>query len=203
MRYALFLMVLSAFFLGGCNGEAATVAPETTPEQAAATPEGGETGTTAPQGTTPEGEQTPDVLAEAGVTIAPAGTIIAPATEDPNEGQGFTSILYIQTGGLSNMSLTVEVYPDGRVVRNGATSNIPPEQVQQISAALDQLNFFGLQGSFTAAGGKPEEYRYSLTVERADGSSRTINAQDNYTPPELLSMFAMINTLGSGDPTSR
>jgi hypothetical protein len=198
MRYFMCLMLLMVFALTACGGNEAVVPPtmatlEVT-QEVVATPAADVTAEAVP-----DGEQTPDPLQ--GVVIMP-GTLVAPATEDPGASQPFTSVFFIQTGGISNSELTIEVYGDGRVVRNGQSLTVPPEKIQEINAAIQAIGFFGLQGSFTAAGGgSPDTYRYSLSVERADGSSRTINAQDGYTPPELLNIFVLLSDLGLDSPT--
>lgn len=208
MRYISCLMLFTALTLAACGGDNSAVTPEL-PTQASldATQETQpivETpATEVTEGvaeTTPEGEQTPDVLA--GVVIMP-GTVVAPATEDPAVGQPFNSILYIQTGGASNSSLTVEVFADGRVMRNGTQAPITmsPDQIQELNGIIQRINFFSMQGSFTAAGGNASDtYRYSISVERADGSSRTINAQDGLVPTELSELFVILVDAGLDVP---
>lgn len=124
------------------------------------------------------------------------GTVSAPATEDPMAGTPFERILFTRSGGVVGQTLTVEILGDGTVTRNGETSQISPEQVQQITDVLDQLDFFGLQGVFTAPGTGADIYQYSITVDRADGSSRTIKAQDGLTPQQMMALFTVLAEIG-------
>ena len=65
-----------------------------------------------------------------------------------------------------------------------------------LDSLLDQLNFFGLQGVFTAPGTSADTYQYSVTVNRA-GSSRTIQAEDGFTPPELLQFLTLLSSIAT------
>lgn len=157
---------------------------------------------TAPEGATaqpPTAEPTLPVPERRIVTDVPLpipGTLVAaPATEDPEAGTVFTRILYEQSGGLTGQTLTIEVRGDGSVTRNGAASAITPAQVEQLNDILNQLNFFGLQGAFTAPGTGADIITYQVTVERA-GSERTIVAQDGFIPPALGAFFTVLSALG-------
>ncbi|MBI5666443.1 MAG: hypothetical protein HZC41_00425 [Chloroflexi bacterium] len=124
------------------------------------------------------------------------GTIIPPATEDPLAGTPFDRILFTRSGGIAGQTLTIEIRGDGTVIRDGVTSQISPEQVQQITDILDRMNFFGLQGVFTAPGTGADVYQYSVTVER-QGASRTIDAQDGLTPAQLMALITALSEIGA------
>lgn len=123
------------------------------------------------------------------------GTIIPPTTPDPLAGTPFDRLVFTRSGGITGQTLTVEVLSDGTVTRDGTTSRISPEQVKQLSDTLDRIGFFGLQGVFISRGPGADRFQYSLMVERL-GASRTINAEDGYTPPELMALFTVLGQLG-------
>lgn len=185
MRYCSFLVAISLLVLAACNGPtASTATPEPTVVPDTATPE-------------PVQQASPAVV----VSLPPVGEMVSSATEDPEAGLVFDTIFFTQTGGASNVELTIELRGDGTLIRNGETSTVSQEDVLAIDAMLDELNFFGIQGVFAAAAPNPDVYSYSITVERA-GSSLMINAQDTYTPVELKELFAAIINLGqiTGSP---
>jgi hypothetical protein len=152
--------------------------------------------TTVPETATPEPDVQqvePTPIAE--VTLPSLGTIVAPATEDPSAGLIFDLITLTQTGGPSDITLTIELRKDGTLIRNGETSTVSQTDIVAIDTMLDELDFFGLTGVFAAAAPNPDVYAYQITVER-DGASRMINAQDTYSPTELKALFAAIINLG-------
>jgi len=180
MRRILLLAVISLFVLTSCNGQTAptqAVLPTTIPD----TP------------TTEAAQQQATPVIE--ITIPPVGQLIGAATEDPEAGLVFDTIVFTQARGSNPPDLTIELHSDGTLIRNGHTSTVSADQVTAIDTMLDQLNFFGIQGIFEAAAINPDDYVYSITVDRA-GSSRTIDAQDTYTPEELKNLFAAIIALG-------
>lgn len=124
------------------------------------------------------------------------GTLIPPATADTLAGTPFDRILFKRTGGITGQSLTVEILADGTYTRNDASGQLSPEQVQQLTNILDQLDFFGIQGVFTAPGTGADVYQYSVTVDRG-GASRMIDAQDGLTPSELMALFTVLGQIGA------
>lgn len=197
MRYALTCIFLCAALLSGCQNTPPepTLASLPTQETVQSVPDDA---STPPAETTLEvnGDATEDPLVAAGITLPLPGTLLPPATEDPDVNVLFDSILYYQTRGANNEALTVEVYNDGRVVRNGATSSISQEQVMMLQQMLEDMRFFGMQGTFSVPGRNDDIYYYQVTVER-DGAANSITAQDGYTPPELLELFGMLSGLGA------
>ncbi len=188
MRFG-YVVLLIAGLLAACGSP--TTEPTTPPNDQTAP----ESATTQP----PTAEPTLPLPERRIVTDVPLpipGTLIAaPATEDPSAGEIFTRILYEQSGGIAGRSLTIEVRGDGTVTRNGAVSTISPAQVEQLNDIINQLNFFGLQGAFTAPGTSADIITYQVTVERA-GSERTIVAQDGFIPGPLDAFLSVLGTLG-------
>ena len=131
-------------------------------------------------------------------TIEPqaAGTIEQPpATEDPDAGLVFDELYFSQTGGIAGTTLMIYIYPDGRVLRDDVEYRITPEEVSAIDDMLDEMNFFGMQGTFTSAGGGRDTYTYELSVARA-GNTRNIVAEDGLIPPELMQLFSVLLEAG-------
>ncbi len=130
------------------------------------------------------------------VTLPEAGTIVPPATEDPKAGNLFDSVALDRMGGVGAKPLDLILLKDGTLTRDGVKSNVPAEQVKEISDALDKLGIFGLQGVFQGAGTSTDMFTYYLTVER-EGASRTITAQEGFIPPALASLFQTLQQLGA------
>lgn len=187
------VLCLCVSLLAACGGNQTvlpTVAQVEQPTAAAPTTEA----TAAPTVAAP--------TAQAGVAtdqvLLPApGTLVGAATEDPNASQLFDSLLFVRTGGIAGQMLTIQLLGNGTLSRDGVVSQVAADQVMAIVAALDKLNFFGLDGVFTASGSSADTYHYQLTVERL-GDSRTLNAQDGFIPPEMGQLFARISALGGG-----
>jgi hypothetical protein len=133
-------------------------------------------------------------------TAVPTEEVVDPGAEPEVDDGFFDSIIYEQTGGPLDEELRIEVYRDGRLVRNGEELTLPPAEIEALNAALSELNFFGLRGQFVAAGQNPDAYYYSVEVNMSNGDSRTINAQDGHTPQPLLQFFSQLNLLGVDVP---
>jgi hypothetical protein len=200
--------LIGLFFLSACGGNAPATTAPTADSSSVTTDSGG----TAVPATVAGLQATPDFAATQSAeptlivqersfsTDEPPlpipGTIIAPTTPDPDAGLIFDTILLERTGGLAGIPLTVEVKSDGTVTRDGVASTISPDQVTFLDNLLDQLNFFGLQGVFTAPGTSADTYHYALTVTRA-GASRTIRAEDGFIPSEMVQLLSLLSDLGA------
>jgi hypothetical protein len=126
------------------------------------------------------------------------GTIAtALPTEDPDAGLLFDEIYFSQTGG--GTTLVVQVYPDGRVLRDGQQFSIAQDQVVEIDTILDEIDFFGMQSSFTSVGGSPNAYVYEISVSRGD-DSRNVVAEDGLIPPQLQNLFSLLLEAGLTRP---
>jgi hypothetical protein len=212
MRRNLCLILIGTLFLAACGGNAAPTAVLPTVDTSLQT-----SGTVTPGQPTPIGQEptedfaatqaalptsVPQVRsyetdeASSGFTLPIPGTMIAAVTPDPNVGLIFDTVQFVRTGGITGKTLTIDIKSDGSVVRDGVPSTISPDQVTLIDTVIDQLNWFGLDGVFEAPGTSADTYHYSVTVERA-GSSRTINAEDGFTPSELLQFFSLLGSINA------
>jgi len=195
MRRTTSLLILSALFLAACNGG----------------------GSPADDQPTDSGNQNPPPAATQNIVIVTReptledgqlpvplpGTLVASATEDPDIGLVFDHIEFTQTRLSDDSTLTIEIFQDGRVVRDGETLTISEDEIFQIDIIIDELNFFGMQGNFLGpsadSGG---QYRYRVRVERA-GVARAVTAQDGFMPQELKDFLVAIVQAGvPSQPTS-
>jgi hypothetical protein len=135
---------------------------------------------------------------EGELPVAPPGTLVSSATEDPGAAQVFDQIVATQSGGATNMNRFVQVFKDGTVVRDDTRTTVSQEQITAVDTMLDEINFFGLQGAFLGPASDPNSYRYTLTVIRGE-TERMIQAQDGFMPAELERLLATV--LGLGAPT--
>jgi hypothetical protein len=132
---------------------------------------------------------------EGALEVPLPGTLVASATEDPDAGLIFDQITFTMSGGANDTSFTVELLQNGTVTRDGVVSQVGTDVVYEIDAMLDELNFFGLQGSYLGPPADEDVYQYRIEVVRG-GASRLINAQDGYLPTELKALFARLADLG-------
>lgn len=212
MRYGLILALIGILLLAGCAGTpsatpAPTEAPQIVTEVATApapvegTPDLGDNVGMTPRPTLSEIEQ--EIQSFIVATIPPPGTLVVPtlATEEPVS-LLFDSLVFTMEGGPSAAKYRTELYADGRLVRDGVTSQVSPDDVTKIDAMIDAINFFNIEGQFTSPNLQADDFQYSLTINRVD-ANRTLFAQDGLLPPELKSLFAAINDLGRpGRPQS-
>ncbi len=187
----LFLIITCAVFLAACGGNntatPAPVAQQSVPTTSAES-------TPLPIVPTIGPREYSDGTEE--VQLPVPGTIIPPATQDPEAGKLFDSVALNRMGGIAGKELNVMVTSDGSVTRDGVNSSITPDQVKQLSDMLDQMGFFGMQGVFQAPGTSADIFTYRVTVERS-GNSRTVTAQDGYIPPQLADLLQVLLELGS------
>jgi hypothetical protein len=193
-RYAVLLMVI-AVIAAGCGAQQATLPPTADPggptatSASIATPAGPEAGFTQPV------DQALDMTGMA--TPPPAGTavIVTPSTPDPLASIGFTTVEFTQTGGADNVNVYVILRSDGSFTRNDVPGSITADQVAMIDDYINQINFFRISGTFTSANLRPDQYTYSIRVEK-DGAASRIAMQDGLIPPELDRLIEMVGTLG-------
>lgn len=124
------------------------------------------------------------------------GTVTMSETQEADAGLTFTKILYYQTGGDDPTPLTVEVYSDGTMTRNGTQSSISQDQVTMLQALIDQSNFFNINGAFTSAGSSQSVRRYRVSIERSDGSSVALTMEESLVPPVVAPLIVALGTLG-------
>ncbi|MCA9883616.1 MAG: hypothetical protein KC708_11620 [Anaerolineae bacterium] len=118
------------------------------------------------------------------------------ATEDPFPDALFDSIRIIRVGGGEGVEqIELDIRQDGTYVRNGVPGVITPEEVIEIDAQLDELQFFDMTGDMLGPGGDDRAFTYGITVERA-GTRRTVQADDRYMPTILKEFVARILMIG-------
>jgi hypothetical protein len=197
MRMTVFMTILM-LFLGACGGDAAPTSAPTaqTSSDTTAAPTTEVVVPTQPQSGSPVVMERTLVYETGQPTLSAPGTLVAAATPDPDIGLIFDLIQFEQTGGITGETITIELRGDGTLVRNGVASTISQDQVVFIDNMLDQMNFFGITGVFTAPGRGADLLYYILTVERA-GTSVTLRAQDGLIPPELGQLLTLIGSLGA------
>ncbi len=128
------------------------------------------------------------------------GTIQSPpATEDVDVGLIFDEIYFTQTGGRGDIPLVIRIFSDGRVLRDDQPYQITQEEVRAIDDILDEIDYFGMQGTFTSSGGNPNAYTYELSIARGD-DTRNIVAEDGLIPPELMELFSLLLEAGLSRP---
>ncbi len=190
MRRNLPFLLIFVFLLAACGGNptAAPTADNSSVQQPAATVDNSTT--PVPQITTAPRDYGTDLPA-----VSPPGTLIAAVTPDPAAGTVFESLIFNRTGGLAGTPLSIQINGAGVMIRDGVTSQLTADQITQLVATLDSVNFFGLSGIFTSPGTSADAYHYELTVSR-DGSERTLKAEDGFIPAPLVRLFGEISALG-------
>ena len=189
----LFLIIPCAVLLAACGGNAASTATPVPAIQQTA-PTTSATDSALPSEIAPT--KGPREYSTEEVQLPEPGTIVPPATQDPDVGKLFDSVALNRSGGIAGQELNVELTSDGTVTRDGVKSTAPADQVKTISNMLDQMGFFGMKGVFQAPGTSADIYTYNLTVQR-NGTSRTVTAQDGYIPPALADLLQILSQLGS------
>ncbi len=126
-------------------------------------------------------------------TLIPAGIgTIVPPDAPPFS---FDRVIFTQTGGLAGVNVQIDVYADGRVIREGVESEVNAEAITNLARMLETINIFNLSGQFMSPGAAADAFTYSLTVVKG-GSNRTITSQDGYTPQALFDIYDAIRALG-------
>lgn len=193
MRRNLSFLVILALMLAACGGNATTPAPTADTSLSQQNPTAAPTtanSTTAPVATRDYATNQADAA-----LLPPAGTLVISNNPNPDAGMVFDDLTFTRTGGLSGETISITLTGAGVLTRNGVTSQVSSDQITQLVKAIDDMDFFGLDGVFTAPGTSPDAYHYSLTIER-NGSARMINAEDGFIPPELAKMFGLVTALG-------
>jgi hypothetical protein len=193
------LILFAALLLAACQGAPAPTATQASLPTAASLPTNAplETATgipptaTLPQASTPEPRAYNTQEAAANNEIPLPGTLVKSATEDPNANIPFDSVELTRSGGISGKKLTIQIASDGTLDRDGQKIKLTSEQIKRINDQINQLNFFGLQGVFTAPGTQPDVYHYSITVGRG-GEVRAIDAEDGFIPKDLQALIDLL-----------
>ena len=140
-----------------------------------------------PTNTPPESDELP---------IMPAGTLVVSVTEDPEyQGEIFDLIAFRQTGGPTEMDYSFEITGDGRIVTNNNTEGLLSDfDINRLNDAINEINFFGLQGNMLGPAPSSQVYQYRLTIIQAE-RERSITAQDNFMPNEYKQFMGFIRTV--------
>ncbi|MBE2267329.1 MAG: hypothetical protein IAE80_03795 [Anaerolinea sp.] len=184
------MIVMLVMLLAACGGQpepTATPVPPTPIPATDASAGGGIQATSALS----EIQQTV-AFAEPG-TLIPAGVGTMQAPDAPPF--AFDRVLFTQTGGLAGVNIQIDVYADGRVIRNGTESRASEDAITNLNRLLEAINIFNLSGQFMSPGAAADAFTYSLTVVKG-GSNRTIMSQDGYTPQELFEIYDAIRAFG-------
>jgi hypothetical protein len=193
MRPVVILLLVAALILSACGGN--TPAPTNTVPPAPTAAADAETPTPDPTLFVTATTSPNEILAQT-VTVPVPGTLAVPGGFGLNRDFSFDTISFTQSQVQGSTSLTIMLQNDGTVTRDGVVSQATPEQIQTLTQMLGQMNFYAMQGQFTGADAGTSTFSYSLTISGSEGS-RTIYAQDSLTPPELMDVFELLQTLGT------
>ncbi len=219
MTVALLTMLLILAACGGGGGDDGGEAANGGEEAPAVDGGNDNDGGTNVDGSGDDGGTAPADGADGGVTVPPAGEPTAPMAppvgelatpaatpevefdpEDPaNEPLepltgGFEYIYFQQEGGQQEINIVIEVYADGRVVRDGLELPVPAEAIERLATRIDTIDFFNIIATFLGPPPDENDYRYLLFVRSAD-QERSIRAQDGFTPPEIVQLFSAIRSI--------
>jgi len=194
MRAAILLILV--FILAACNGNATPTATVVVPTPTATiVPLPMQPGSTAgqPLPTSPFSQLDVTLQVALPGTIIPASdSTIQPVDSQPFQ---FDRILFTQTGGITGVNSRIEVFGDGRVLRDGVESRVTGETISSLAAMIDAFDFFRVGGQFMGQAAGADTFTYTITVSVA-GSSRMIQSQDGYTPQSLFAIYDSIRALG-------
>ncbi len=190
MRPILLVAIIGVLLLASCNN---TPEPTATPVPPTVTEAPTSTAVSNPEDNIGDFEGT--------ITVPIPGTLVVGNTSEtpgaPTTPLVLDKLTFAQTGGIADVNYVIQLQGDGTLIRDGVTSTVSQDQVQQIAAMLDQIHFYTMQGTFVSADSSADTYRYSLDVETSLGS-RTVFSQDGLTPPELQQIYDAIRALGGG-----
>lgn len=179
LRLLIFTFVIAA---AACTGQATPTPTATTPPPTETAPE-----VTAPPDSA---EVLATTAAENQVVVTPVevGTLsVADNSGTPNYTPApldFDSVVFARYGGITGERVIVRLYSDGRMTIDDVEYQVSPGEVEAIRAALDQLQFYDVRGTFTGPSAQPDAYQYSIGVSGSRGA-KTITMQEGYIPPEL------------------
>ncbi len=131
------------------------------------------------------------------IEVPIAGTLVMGLSNVPAGGRPpveFETIYFARSGGIAGQPLNIELRSDGTLIRDDETTAVSDETLTAMNDRLNRIDFYGLQGVFTGPVSS-DAFSYDLTVASSIGS-RTVSAQDGFTPPELIDLFNFISQLG-------
>lgn len=117
-------------------------------------------------------------------------------TEEVGPVGDFEVVELVQRGGRNDIETTIEIFADGRVVRDEQEGTVDTNTVQRLNQMIRSMDFYGMQGTFIGPPGDEGGYTYRLYVGNAE-TDRVITMQDNYLTPELQDMLGLIIAAGN------
>lgn len=208
MRLGVLLLIV-ALVAAACASDPAptqTPAQASTPQQ----PSGDSANTVDATNPTPDAPQVGVIVTRIVPTSTPLprgalpipgnpATLIAAETEDPALDQLFNRIELSRSEGRNDpTTIDLVIQADGSYVRNGVQGSLSDEDILALDEAIDDINFFGLQGLMLGPSGSELAYRYRLTIQRGS-QQRTINSQDGFMPQPYLRFLSQIVETGLFD----
>ena len=97
-------------------------------------------------------------------------------------------IALLREGGLAGTRLATSV----------DTEKLPPDQRSEIERLAMESGFFEIDQQDEDAG--PDEFRYTITVERPDGTARTLSFRDRSLPRSLRPLIARLRAVAPLSP---
>lgn len=95
-------------------------------------------------------------------------------------------------GPTDSPNYRLELYQDGTYELNIETlGQTDAETVARIDNIIRDVNFFAINSPMMGPGDDSQNYRYSITVERA-GDEMTINAEDGFIPQEFSPLIGAL-----------
>lgn len=97
-------------------------------------------------------------------------------------------IALLREGGLAGTRLATSV----------DTEKLPPDQRSEIERLATESGFFAIEQGDEDGG--PDEFRYTITVERPDGAARTLTFRDRSLPRSLRPLIARLRAVAPLSP---
>lgn len=141
----------------------------------------------------------PNASSEGALPPAGPGTLVASETEEIEPIGDFQLIQLRQEGGRNDTTTIIDVYGDGRIIRDGQAGNIDAGTIALLNQLIRDMNFYGMQGTYMGPPGDEDEYRYRVYVNSGE-IDRAINAQDGFMPEQLVRLLAAINNAATVIP---
>ncbi len=112
----------------------------------------------------------------------------------------FDKVTVVRVGGPGGRELTIEVFQDGAVLMDGQrVTTLTPQAVIELDTLLDEIRIFEMRGIFASTFPDRDDYRYVISVNRADGSI-SHRADDSLMPPELGRVVQVVTEAVVGAP---
>lgn len=109
-------------------------------------------------------------------------------------------IVFKREGGIAGVSEAWRVYPDGRVMADGAQPNhVAPEEVALLLSEIEALGFFKMNSAYGQSSQCADCFYYTLTVAVGE-KTKTVETVDaaSDAPPELQQVLEKVSAWLSG-----